>query len=228
MTAAIIVAAGRGLRMGPGVDKLFLTLAGAPVALHTWARWEALEEVSEIVLVIRAGMEQAFHEMAAQGGFHKPYRLAIGGAERQDSVWAGLSALGPGVDLVAIHDGARPCVDPDLARRCLAAAREHGAAVAAQRAVDTIKESEDGHCISRHLDRSRLWSVQTPQCFRRTVIVNALETARAEGRRFTDDTAACAGVGQIVRLVESTAPNPKVTTPDDLPWIEQLLSTARR
>jgi 2-C-methyl-D-erythritol 4-phosphate cytidylyltransferase len=115
----------------------------------------------------------------------------------------------------------------DLITRCLQTAQTSGAAVAAQRATDTIKESDGGTVIAKHLDRSRLWSVQTPQCFKLTVIHKALETVRASGKVLTDDTAACELIGQTVQLVESTDPNPKITTPADLPLLRALLALQR-
>ena len=223
MTSVVIVAAGRGTRMGPNIDKLFLEVAGRPVVAHTWARWDAAEEVDELVLVIRAGMETAFTEMAATLPLTKPYGFAVGGAERQDSVWNGLQAISAKAELVAIHDGARPCVSPELIRQTIQAARESGAAVAAQRITDTLKESDDGALISRTVDRSKLWSVQTPQVFRVAVIREAISTARARDLNLTDDTAACELIGQPVRLVESRQPNPKVTVPADLPFIASVL-----
>ena len=223
MTSAVIVAAGRGTRMGPGIDKLFLEVAGAPVIVHTWRRFETCAAVDDLVLVVREGLQEAFRELAVQHGFRKPFRFVPGGAERQDSVWNGLVALAPEADLVAIQDGARPCTPPDVITRCLAAAHAHGASVAAQRSVDTVKESDGGTRIARHLDRSRLWAVQTPQCFRVAVIRQALEAVRAAGKQVTDDTAACELIGQPVELVECAQPNPKVTAPSDLPFIELLL-----
>jgi 2-C-methyl-D-erythritol 4-phosphate cytidylyltransferase len=124
---------------------------------------------------------------------------------------------------VAIHDAARPCISDDLITATLAAARAHGAAVAAQRLTDTIKESVDGQVISAHLDRARLWAVQTPQCFRAETIRRAMTAVREKGLAVTDDTAACALVGQEVYLVESPTPNPKVTVPSDLAWVGLLL-----
>jgi len=223
MNAAVIVAAGRGSRMGPDVDKLFLPVAGAPVVAHAWRRFEGCPDVDALVLVVRAGMEDAFADLAATHGFRKPFRLVAGGAERQDSVWNGVQALDPAVRWVAVQDGARPCTPPAVIERCLEAARRTGAAVAAQRVTDTLKESDGGHRIARHLDRSRLWAVQTPQCFARDVIVRALEATRQAGRQITDDTAACELIGQPVELVDCPEPNPKVTTPSDLPWIEWVL-----
>ncbi len=223
MNSAIIVAAGRGTRMGAGVDKLFLEVAGRPVVSHTWQRFNDAPRISEIVLVIRDGMQTEFAEMAQRFRFTKPHRFVGGGVERQDSVWNGLEALSSSAELVAIQDGASPCTTLALIDATLAAASETGAAVAAQLVTDTIKETSDGDLISRNVERSRLRSVQTPQTFRVDVIRRALMEVRARNVRVTDDTAACELIGQSVRLVTSTTPNPKVTTPDDLPYVELLL-----
>jgi 2-C-methyl-D-erythritol 4-phosphate cytidylyltransferase len=228
MVSAIIVAAGRGTRMGPNIDKLFLEVAGKPVIAHTWAKFDAATDIDEIVIVVRAGMQSEFAQLQQQFGFKKTYRFAEGGSERQDSVWNGLKALGAGAKIVAIHDGARPCASAELISDCIRAARNFGAAVAAQRVTDTIKESEDGLAISRTVDRSKLWSVQTPQTFRVDVIRRAISTARERGLNLTDDTAACELIGQPVRLVESKQPNPKVTVPGDLPFIGSLLGAPSR
>ena len=223
MNAAILVAAGRGIRMGAGVDKLFLNLAGRPVIAHTWQRFDDAGCIREIVLVVRAGMEKDFQELAAKFHFRKPFRIVVGGAERQDSVWNGLEALPVTAEIVAIQDAARPCTGGELIAATVKGAEECGAAVAAQPVTDTIKESEDGRYIQRTLDRSRLWTVQTPQTFRVEVIRRALAEARQRKLNFTDDTAACELIGQPIRLVSSVAPNPKVTVPGDLPFIETLL-----
>jgi len=226
MISALIVAAGQGTRMGPNADKLFLEIAGRPVVAHTWQRFDELDHIAEIVLVVRAGLQRAFEELAGRHGFKKPFRFAVGGKERQESVWNGLNSLSPESQLVAIQDGARPCTSSELIIATLEAARESGAAVAAQRVTDTIKESADGTVIVRHLDRARLWSVQTPQSFRVEVIRRALQAVRQRGLFVTDDTAACELIGQPVRLVESARPNPKVTVPEDLEYIALLLKKA--
>ncbi|MEI8291080.1 MAG: 2-C-methyl-D-erythritol 4-phosphate cytidylyltransferase [Verrucomicrobiota bacterium] len=223
MKSAIIVAAGKGTRMGAGVDKLWLEVAGRPVIAHTWQRFNAAACVDEIILVVRDGMQPHFTELANKYHFQKPFRLVAGGAERQDSVWNGLEALSPKTEIVAIQDAARPCTSEDLIAATILAARETGAAVAAQPVTDTIKETIDGKVISRTVDRSKLWSVQTPQTFRVDVIRRAISSAREKKQVLTDDTAACELIGQPVRLVKSVAPNPKVTVPADLPFVESLL-----
>lgn len=223
MNSAVIVAAGQGTRMGPGVDKLFLEVAGRPVVAHTWQRFHDCADVDEIILVVREGLQTAFAELAQQFKLTKPHRLVVGGRARQDSVWNGLEALSSGSEIVAIQDGARPCTTVDLIAATIAAARETGAAVAARPVTDTIKESDDGRSITRNVDRARLWAVQTPQTFRVDVIRRALQEVRNRKLEVTDDTAACELIGQPVRLLTSPAPNPKVTMPSDLAYVELLL-----
>ena len=223
MVSGIIVAAGKGSRMGPNVDKLFLEVNGCPVVAHTWRLFDRLPSIDELVIVVREGMQSSFEELRQNYKFSKPSRLVAGGAERQDSVWNGLQALSPAAEIVVIQDGARPCTRPNLIAATITAAREMGAAVAAQPVTDTIKESVDGQLVARTLDRSRLWAVQTPQTFRTEVIRRALTEVRNQGLVVTDDTAACELIGQPVKLVVSTQPNPKVTRPEDMGIVEWLL-----
>lgn len=222
--AALIVAAGRGTRMGPGVDKLFLEIAGRPVIAHSWLAFDRAACIGEVVVVVRPGAEAGFTTLGSNLGLLKPWKVVAGGAERQDSVWNGLMALPRECEIVAIHDGARPCVAEELIAATIAAAREHGAAVAAQPVTDTIKESADGKTIQKTLERARLWAVQTPQTFRVELIRLALAQVRERGVLITDDTAACELLGMAVHLVSSSAPNPKVTRPEDVPYIELLLA----
>jgi 2-C-methyl-D-erythritol 4-phosphate cytidylyltransferase len=193
MISAILVAAGKGVRMGADVDKLFLEVAGRPVMAHTWLRFDEAKCIDEIILVVRDGMQVAFKE------------------------------LPPTAKIVVIHDAARPCTSGELIAATIKAAEETGAAVAAQPVTDTIKESADGKLIRFTLDRSLLWAVQTPQTFRVEVIRRALTEARRRKLVFTDDTAACELIGQPVRLVPGIAPNPKITMAGDLPFVEMLL-----
>jgi 2-C-methyl-D-erythritol 4-phosphate cytidylyltransferase len=224
MNAAILVAAGKGVRMG--TDKLWLEIAGRPVVAHTWKNFNDAKCVDEIILVVLDGMQKQFLELAVKFHFQKPFHIVAGGTERQDSVWNGLGAISSKAEIVAIQDAARPCTTEALIAATISAARETGAAVAAQQITDTIKESADGKTISRTLDRSKLWSVQTPQSFRVEIIRRAISAARQKNLIFTDDTAACELIGQPVQLVPSVTPNPKVTVPSDLPFIEMLLENS--
>jgi 2-C-methyl-D-erythritol 4-phosphate cytidylyltransferase len=224
MVTAVIVAAGRGTRMGSGTDKIFLEIAGRPVVLHTWLTFDSCPQIDHVVLVIREECLPMFETMARRSSLTKPYAFVVGGAERQDSVWNGLNSMPSTTEIVAIQDAARPCTTHETIRRTIESARESGAAVAASLIADTIKESLDGQTISRHLDRANLRAVQTPQTFRVDVIRRAILSARKNNVLFTDDTAACEAIGQPVQLVVGSEPNPKVTVPADLPQIEQLLT----
>lgn len=209
-----------------GADKLFLQLAGRPVIAHTWQKFNDAKCVDEIILVVADGRQKEFEPLAKKFQLKKTFRIVIGGAERQDSVWNGLEALSSKAEIVAIQDAARPCTSEELIAATVSAARETGAAVAAHPITDTIKETTDGKFIAHTLDRSKLWSVQTPQTFRVEIIRRAIAEARKKNLIFTDDTAACELIGQPVQLVHGKTPNPKVTVPADLPFIETLLKNS--
>ena len=221
MVTAIVLAGGRSTRMGGGPNKQFIELLGKPLLYYSLAAFEQCPLIDTIVLVRRSECAEQAAQIARQ--FKKVAAFADSGIERQNSVWNGLEALSPASEIVAIQDAARPCTNGELIAATVRAADESGAAVAAQPVTDTVKESADGRFIQRTLDRSRLWTVQTPQTFRVEVIRRALAEARRRKLIFTDDTSACELIGQPVRLVSSVAPNPKVTVPGDLPFIETLL-----
>src|SRR6266702_8998853 len=136
MVSGIIVAAGKGSRMGPNVDKLFLVVNGCPVVGHTWRLFDRLPAIDELVIVVREGLQSSFEELGEKYKFSKPFRLVAGGPERQDSVWNGLQAVSSMAEIVVIQDAARPCTSPELIAATIAAAHETGAAVAAQPVTD--------------------------------------------------------------------------------------------
>lgn len=219
----VIVAAGRGSRMGQG-DKLFMEVAGLPLVGHTWRRFDRFAGTAEIVIVTRGESRSLFENLAKRIAAAKPWCIVEGGAERQDSVWNGVNATDEASAVVAIQDGARPCTPLGSLGQAIDAAREMGAAVLAKRVSDTLKRGDGQAQILGTVDRENLWAVQTPQVFRREVILAALAKVRNEGLAITDDTAACEALGQAVKLIECDRPNPKATTPDDLPFIESLLA----
>ena len=219
----VIVAAGRGSRMGQG-DKLFMEVAGLPLVGHTWRRFDRFAGTAEIVIVTRGESRSLFENLAKRIAAAKPWCIVEGGAERQDSVWNGVNATDEASAVVAIQDGARPCTPLGSLGQAIEDAREMGAAVLAKRVSDTLKRGDGQAQILGTVDRENLWAVQTPQVFRREVILAALAKVRNEGLAITDDTAACEALGQAVKLIECDRPNPKATTPDDLPFIESLLA----
>ena len=209
--------------MGRG-DKMFLDIAGLPLLGHTWRRFDLLSEADEIILVTRDDARPVLEDLAKRINAQKPWQLVAGGVERQDSVWNGVNATTAESEIIAIQDGARPCTPLAAIQLALVTAREMGAAVLARRLTDTLKRGDSEGQIVGTVDRENLWAVQTPQVFRRETILAALAKVRDEGLSITDDTAACEALGQLVKLVECDQPNPKATTPADLPYIESLLA----
>ena len=209
--------------MGRG-DKMFLDIAGLPLLGHTWRRFDLFSEADEIILVTRDDARPLLEDLAKRIDAQKPWQLVAGGAERQDSVWNGVNATAAESEIIAIQDGARPCTPLAATQLAVATAREMGAAVLAGRLADTLKRGDGEGQIVGTVDRKNLWAVQTPQVFRREIILAALAKVRDEGLSITDDTAACEALGQAVKLIECDQPNPKATTPADLPYIESLLA----
>ncbi len=216
---AVIVAAGRSNRMG-GLNKVFVLLAGRPLVCHSLAAFEACSIVDTIVLVTAPECVDEAERAIRPFGFSKVSAICAGGGRRQDSVRAGLEQLGR-VDLVAIHDAARPLVDQQLIVAGFAAAAETGAAVAAIPVVDTIKEADADGTVIRTLPRDRLWSVQTPQMFAFELLLEA--HLRSPGD-VTDDAMLVEAYGHRVKLFLGSPRNLKVTTPDDLLLAEALLA----
>jgi 2-C-methyl-D-erythritol 4-phosphate cytidylyltransferase/2-C-methyl-D-erythritol 2,4-cyclodiphosphate synthase len=183
-------------------------------------------EISEIVLVVRAeDMESARLLLASSPG-SQTETVVVGGADRQESVRRGLDEVSPAADLVLIHDGARPFVSADLLSRSIASARRHGAAVAAVPLSDTVKRAGPETTVVETLDRRHLWAVQTPQTFRRDLLVEAYAAAERDGFRATDDAALVEHLGAPVHLIEGSVDNFKITTPADLARAEERLRPA--
>jgi 2-C-methyl-D-erythritol 4-phosphate cytidylyltransferase len=221
--AAIIVAAGRSERMA-GTNKLWAPLADAsgrarPLLAYAAAAFQRCAAIDRTILVVANDSLERARTLAADERLDKVCAVVPGGARRQDSVRAGLDALGA-AEWVAVHDGARPLVLPELIERGLAAAHETGAACCALPLRDTLKEAEEGRIV-RTVDRARLWLAQTPQVFRYDLLLAAHRRTEIEA---TDDAELVEALGIEVRLFEGSPRNLKVTTPDDLALAQALLA----
>jgi 2-C-methyl-D-erythritol 4-phosphate cytidylyltransferase len=215
VAVALVVAAGRGERLGTPVPKAFAILAGRPMVEWSIAALQQVAAVTEIVVALPPGVA------APAGTIGVP-----GGSERSHSVRAALAAAAHD-DVVIVHDAARPLVTAELIGACLDALSDADAAIAATPVTDTIKECEEGRVL-RTLDRSRLWAVQTPQVFRRAAPERALAQDDGVGAAATDDAALVEALGGTVRIVPSPPENLKVTTALDLRLAEMLLGEAVR
>jgi 2-C-methyl-D-erythritol 4-phosphate cytidylyltransferase len=222
--AALVVAAGRGERLGHELPKAFVPLAGRALLLHALEALAAAQSVACIVPVLAAADRERWRALEPAWSRIRGLAPAVdGGAERQDSVRAGLEALPGDVDWVAVHDAARPLVRPEAVERVIAAAQAEGAAILAQPVRDTIKRVGAGWILETP-KRSELWAAQTPQVFRTALLREALAKARAEGFRGTDDAQLVERLGVRVRVVEGDPANLKITGPLDLETAEALLA----
>ena len=217
---AIIVAAGRGERMGAGAPKAFLPVAGVPMLLHSARAFDA-SSVSAITVVVPADRIDAARELLL--GLQKPVTVVAGGDRRQDSVRRGLDAVPADFDgVILVHDAARPLVDVALIDLVAAVAGRAGAAIPVLPVADTIKRIEDG-IVHATVDRAELGAAQTPQGFAIGLLREAYEAAERDGALLTDEAMAIERIGRPVRAVPGSARNRKITTADDLAWAEDVL-----
>lgn len=217
---AVVVAAGRGVRMGAPVNKVLLPLMGRPVLWHAVHAFCQAEEVDGVVVVAAKGEQSQV--AAALEGLSKVRAVVCGGQTRQQSVLNGLRALPPEARWALVHDGARPLVSHALIADCVRTVREQGSAVASTPVTDTIKRAPEG-VVLETVDRSQLRAVQTPQCFGVEALVRAYEQAEREGASVTDEASAMERAGHCVHLVESAGCNLKITTPNDLRMAQALM-----
>jgi 2-C-methyl-D-erythritol 4-phosphate cytidylyltransferase/2-C-methyl-D-erythritol 2,4-cyclodiphosphate synthase len=221
----IVLAAGSGRRMGSEEPKQFMSLCGRPVVIYSLEAFEASEAVTQVVLVVPKGDEALCRkELLEPNDLKKVVTVVAGGDERQNSVRAGLEALTGDPDVVAIHDGARPLVLPEQIDLVVRRADQTGAAVLGTRITDTVKVVQD-EVVKKTLDRSSLWSVQTPQAFRVPLILEGHRQADATGQLGTDDTSLVERLGASVSVVEGRSDNIKITAPEDLEHAERILES---
>ena len=222
---ALIAAAGRGTRVGGELPKQYRPVLGKPLLWHTLSRFQQCAAVNGIVLVIRAGDRALCRQALEPDGFDKLRRIVDGGAERGESVKAGLQATAEADDIVLVHDAVRPFVSDALIRRVVETAAQRGAAIAAVAVTDTIKEVEE-EVVVRTPPRNRLWAAQTPQAFRRDLLIEAYEKL-PPGEGATDEAALIERLGKPVYIVQGEHDNAKVTTADDLEEAEWRMTRSR-
>ncbi len=224
--AAIVPAAGTGKRMqsaGYTMSKQFVSIGHLPILAHTVAKLESSEAIDDIIIVCeKERVDHVATEIVDACRFTKIRRIVAGGKERQDSVFAGFQAC-PSADFVLIHDGVRPFISQTKIREVLDSAVLHRAAILAVQAKDTIKAQDEQQFVERTLDRSVLWSVQTPQVFEYDLLKQAFETAFRDNYYATDESALVEAIGHRVKIVPGDYDNIKITSPEDVVIAEAIL-----
>ena len=215
--SAIIVAGGRGLRLGADQPKQLLEIGGRSMLQWSVSAFDAHPSVDEVVPVLSQSITESVSIFCQKAG-----DIALGGERRQDSVAAGFAMVDPKADIVLVHDAARPFVSADLITRVIDAAAAHGAAVPARRASDTVKRAAaEGGAVLETIPRETIWLAQTPQGFRRDVLADAMK--HTAGADVTDEAMAAERAGHPVHIVEGDQQNVKITTPDDLEQARALI-----
>jgi len=220
--AVILLAGGSGKRMGADRPKQFLELQGKPVLQHSLELLLQTAQLETLVMVIAEEFRSL--DFLAGAVADERVRFAAPGAERQDSVSNGLDQVPDTCTLVAVHDAARPLVSIEAVNTCLADASVHGAAALAVPMKATVKESEDGSFVSRTLERSRLWEMQTPQVIRPQLLRDGFRRVAEEALEVTDDVSIIEHMGEPVKLTLGEYTNLKLTTPEDMVIAEQILA----
>ncbi len=224
MAEAVVVAAGRGRRMG-GVEKQFLPLGGKPVVYYPLRTLDASPSITGIILVVPPGKVEYARHMIHDLGISKVKKVVEGGEERQDSVMRGLEHVEDGV--VLIHDGVRPFLRVSLVERISREAGRFGAVVPGIPVKDTLKKVEHNEVI-KTLERGGVYAIQTPQGFDKEILLDAYRKAYKDGFYATDDAGLVERAGYTVRVVEGDALNLKITTKDDIILAGAILQMLER
>lgn len=223
MVSAIIVAAGEGKRFSGSIPKLYLTLGDKPIIVHTLLAFSLLPLIDEIILVIRPEEEERAQRVIFDFAIKKIKKIVKGGRERQDSVASGLREISSLAQIVLVHDGARPLVDKNLITRVVKEASSFGAVVPVIPCEDTIKEVK-GDGVARTLCRDSLWAVQTPQGFKKNLLLSAYEKAQVAHYYGTDDAELLERLGHPIKVIFGAKENIKITTPFDLELAKVILN----
>jgi len=216
----VLLAGGVGKRMGANMPKQYLPLLDIPIAVYSLRKFATMEEVGEIVVVCNEEYDDVF----TSEKISKPLVIARPGAERQDSVFNGISKARKEAKLLAIHDSARPLTDLEDAKRCFEDGAKYGAAVLAVKCKATIKQANKDGSIDKTLDRSLLWEMQTPQVIEPNLLKEGFQYVKENGLEVTDDVSVVEHLGKRVQITEGSYYNIKVTTPEDMFIAERLLN----
>lgn len=227
--SAVIVAAGNGARMrdincGLNKTKQMICLGGEPVIVRTIKQFEECSFINEIVIVARKDEIEFYEEFKSSYNFKKITDVVEGGETRQKSVLLGFEAIFEKSKYVAIHDGARCLVTPEMIENVFSEAYIHGSAAAAEKSKDTIKKSDDNNFIFETIDRKYLWHAQTPQVFKADIYRAAAYIAKKNDYTATDDCMLVENIGFKIKLVDCGSENLKITTPDDFYIAEAILN----
>ena len=223
MVSVVFPAAGQAHRMQVGLNKVFLTLAGKPMLLRTLLTFSKVPDVGELIVAVGADEVEPVTSLLGRVKGLAPWRVVEGGTERQYSIRNGLALVSEEADIVLVHDAARPLIRRDTIEELIRVVRAEGAAIIAVPEKNTIKIAAEDGTVAATPPRSSLWQVQTPQGFRKDLLMEANPQADEDGFLGTDDASLVERLGVPVRIVRGEYSNIKVTTPEDMVVAEAIL-----
>jgi 2-C-methyl-D-erythritol 4-phosphate cytidylyltransferase len=222
--SVIIAAAGLSLRMGTNVRKPFIMIGKKPVFFYTLEKFYKLKRIKEIIFVVNKGdLSTVIEKWSDELKAYKVTNIIAGGKRRQDSIYNGLTQLDPNTKIILIHDAVRPLVSNEIIKAVIEKAEERGAAIAATPMKSTVKKVNSNLGIIETIPRHNLWMAQTPQGFKRDIIIKAYDKIKNTNTEFTDDAEVAEKCGFKVGLVLGSYDNIKITTREDLKLAESLL-----
>jgi len=225
MLSAIIVAAGQGKRLKAAVPKPLIKIGGLPAIIYSLTLLDKHPDVDEIILVINTDNQKAITGAINNYSFRKIKALVLGGSRRQDSVYNGLRVVSADANWVLIHDAARPLIDYKSVTEVIQAAKKNKAAILGVPVKATIKSIKSNGMVAETLDRTNLWEIQTPQVFKKELILKAYK--KYSHKRVTDDASLVERLGNKIKIVRGSYTNIKITTPEDILFAQGILGGKR-
>ncbi len=224
--SAILLAAGRGIRFNPRVSKTLIKINSKPLIVYSLITLSKHPYIRDIIVVVNALNKKGIAKAIRDYAIKKVKAIVLGGKERQDSVQMGLKAADRHTDLVLIHDAVRPFIDKSIVSSAITEAKRSGAAITGVPVKATIKEAGSNYIVARTLNRNKLWEIQTPQVFKRNLILGAYK--KYAKLPATDDSMLVEKLGVKVKVVEGSYFNIKITTPEDLVIAEAIQRSFKR
>lgn len=215
-TSAILLAGGKGTRFGGDIPKQFVKIADKIIARYTFDLFLQIKEIKQIIVVCEEEYRCHFDVDDPRISF------ALPGVRRQDSVFNGLQQVAKNIDIVCIHDTARPCIDVAIVHQAIEACKEYGASVVGVPMKNTIKEVDERGIVSRTPDRSTLWEIQTPQVISYRLLISGFDHIIKHGLTVTDDVSVVEALELPVKVVHGSYANIKVTTREDIHFVENF------
>lgn len=222
--SAVIVAGGKGTRTKMDVPKQFYEILGKPLLYYTIKKFCYEKTIDEIILVVPCDYLVYTNDFVKALNLDKVTKITTGGSTRQESVLNGIKEVNDKCTLVAIHDGARPFIDKDAIKMCVLDAKKYGASAVGKKCVDTLKKADENLFIKETVNREEIWQINTPQIFKKDIILNAHIRAKEENIDATDDCALLERLGYKIKITPTEKNNIKITTYDDIKYMEAFLN----